>query len=215
MVLTGGMITAFFENPDQMGIPHETVLQLVHEGISDVQALADFQPDTIDKISANLRKPATRVADTSANAAAGATLALPPFVFSAMSQKKLTIAAELLRYYGLVGRPTTAANILWDPVIKDFRAQWEFLVEKKKKVEKHRYGPGCKLAPGVGHRREGLLYKAVIFSSYACEVRMRTPQAFSQPFGGCNASCAHSRPNFWPQKGRSGGRVTANRTCGL
>ncbi len=129
------MITAFFENPDQMGIPHETVLQLVHEGISDVQDLADFQPDTIDKIAANLRKPATRVADTSANAAAGATLALPPFVFSAMSQKKLTIAAELLRYYGLVGRPTTAANILWDPVIKDFHAQWEFMVEKKKKAD--------------------------------------------------------------------------------
>ena len=129
------MITAFFENPDQMGIPHETVLQLVHEGISDVQDLADFQPDTIDKIAANLRNPATRVADTSDGAAAGATLALPPFIFSAMSQKKLTIAAELLRYYGLVGRPTTAANILWDPVIKDFQAQWEFMVEKKKKAD--------------------------------------------------------------------------------
>jgi hypothetical protein len=42
MVLTPAQTTAFFENGDQMGIPHATVVQLATEGIISVIDLADF-----------------------------------------------------------------------------------------------------------------------------------------------------------------------------
>ena len=33
MVLTAAQTTAFFESPDQLGIPHETMVQIQREGI--------------------------------------------------------------------------------------------------------------------------------------------------------------------------------------
>ena len=43
MVLTAAQATAFFENPDQLGIPHETMVQIQREGIQTVADLADFE----------------------------------------------------------------------------------------------------------------------------------------------------------------------------
>ena len=43
MVLTQLQTTAFFENPDQLGIPHETMVQIQREGIQAVADLADFE----------------------------------------------------------------------------------------------------------------------------------------------------------------------------
>ena len=43
MVLTAAQNTAFFENPDQMGIPHETMVQMQREGIQMVADIADFE----------------------------------------------------------------------------------------------------------------------------------------------------------------------------
>ena len=43
MVLTQLQTTAFFENPDQLGIPHETMVQIQREGIQAVADLADFR----------------------------------------------------------------------------------------------------------------------------------------------------------------------------
>jgi hypothetical protein len=57
MVFTGGQTTAFFENVDQMGIPHATVIQLVEEGIDEVQDLAEFDRDTLTQVADNLRRP--------------------------------------------------------------------------------------------------------------------------------------------------------------
>ena len=42
MVLTAAQTTAFFENNDQMGIPHERMVKMQHEGIQSVVDLADF-----------------------------------------------------------------------------------------------------------------------------------------------------------------------------
>ena len=33
MVLTAAQTTVFFENPDQMGIPHKTMVQMQQQGI--------------------------------------------------------------------------------------------------------------------------------------------------------------------------------------
>eukprot|EP00957_Ditylum_brightwellii_P098429 7499085-Ditylum_brightwellii.AAC.1 len=48
---------AFFEDNDQMAIPHNTVVHLVNEGISTVDDLEDDQKTDIEQITANLRRP--------------------------------------------------------------------------------------------------------------------------------------------------------------
>ena len=47
MVFTQAQTTSFFENADQMGIAHDTELQLINEGIDDVSDLLDFNKDML------------------------------------------------------------------------------------------------------------------------------------------------------------------------
>ena len=54
MVLTAAQTAAFFEDAAQMGIPHETVVQLEQEGIDAVDDLADFDKDTLQQLADNL-----------------------------------------------------------------------------------------------------------------------------------------------------------------
>ena len=53
MVLTGTQTTAFFEQLDQMGIPHVTMVQLQAEGIASVSDLADFNKDSLQQLADN------------------------------------------------------------------------------------------------------------------------------------------------------------------
>ena len=96
MVLTQAQTQAFFENAAQMGIPHDTAVQLQTEGISDVDDLADFDKDGLQQVADNLRRPGGRISDPAAGAAAGATIPTPTFVFGAKSQKRLLVACELV-----------------------------------------------------------------------------------------------------------------------
>eukprot|EP00957_Ditylum_brightwellii_P048745 3698594-Ditylum_brightwellii.AAC.1 len=57
MVLTNAQTTVFFEDNDQMAIPHNTVVHLVNKGISTVDDLEEFQKTDIEQIAANLRRP--------------------------------------------------------------------------------------------------------------------------------------------------------------
>ena len=57
MVLTAAQTTVFFENNDQMGIPHAMVIQLQREGIDTVNDLADFDKDSLSQLADNLRCP--------------------------------------------------------------------------------------------------------------------------------------------------------------
>ena len=131
MVLTQLQTTAFFENPDQLGIPHETMVQIQREGIQAVADLADFEKQELQQLADNLRKPGGRIPDPNPNAAPGATIATPAFTFGAKSQKRLTVACDLVRYYQTVGRDLTSANIQWNQVMSNFEIQWKALKEKK------------------------------------------------------------------------------------
>ena len=135
MPLTAAQTTAFLENDAQMGIPHATVIQLRQEGITNVDDLTDFDKDTLEQIAANLRRPAGRVQDPTPGAVRGATIPTPSFVFGAKSQQRLVTAAQLVRYYEVVGRPTTVANMQWTQVMKNFAAQWKAMEDKKKADE--------------------------------------------------------------------------------
>ena len=54
MVLTATQMTAFFENADQMGIQHATVVQLAQEGIQSVDDLTNFNKDALQQLADNL-----------------------------------------------------------------------------------------------------------------------------------------------------------------
>ena len=60
MVLTAAQTTAFFESPDQMGIPHAAMVQMQLEGIQSIADLADFEKDSLQQLADNLRKPGGR-----------------------------------------------------------------------------------------------------------------------------------------------------------
>ena len=131
MVLTAAQTSSFFENADQMGVQHATVVQLALEGIQTVDDLADFDKEVLQQLADNLRRPGGRVPNPDPGAAAGSTIPTPAFVFGAKSQKRLGIACELVRYYNTVSRDLTAANMRWNNVIKNFEIQWKALKIKR------------------------------------------------------------------------------------
>ena len=57
MVLTAAQTTSFFENADQMGVQHATVVQLALEGIQTVDDLADFDKEALQQLADNLQRP--------------------------------------------------------------------------------------------------------------------------------------------------------------
>lgn len=115
MVLTAAQRTAFFENADQMGIPHDTFVQMAQEGIDNEDDIADFDEDSIKQMAENLRRPP------------GGAQA---FAFGAKSHKRLVVAGKLIRYYNTVGRDLTAANLRWDTTMKNFAIQWKALEDR-------------------------------------------------------------------------------------
>ena len=131
MVLTQLQTTAFFESHDQLGIPHETMVQIQREGIQAVADLADFEKQELKQLADNLRKPGGRILDPNPNAAPGATIPMPAFTYGAKSQKRLTVACDLVRYYQTMGRDLTSANIQWNQVMSNFEIQWKALKDRK------------------------------------------------------------------------------------
>ena len=56
---------------------------------------------------------------------------MPAFTYGAKSQKRLTVACDLVRFYQTVGRDLTAANIQWNQVMSNFETQWKALKDRK------------------------------------------------------------------------------------
>ena len=131
MVLTAAQTAAFFEQADQMGIPHVTMVQLQAKGITSVSDLADFNKDSLQQLSDNLRHPGGRVPDPNPAAQPGSTIPTPPFAFGAKSQRRIAVACNLVNYYKTVSHDLTAANLQWNTVMKNFDIQWTTLKEKK------------------------------------------------------------------------------------
>ena len=129
MVFTAAQTAAFFEQPDQMCIPRPTVNQLAVEGIVTVQDLEEFDDDSLDTLSANLRKPAGTMADPNDPTR---VVPLHGFVFGAKSLKRLKVAAEAIRYYTTVGRELTPTNMNHSNVLQTFDEEWKSLELRRK-----------------------------------------------------------------------------------
>ena len=105
------------EDGAHMGIPHDTVNKLQNEVISVADDLIDFNKSTIYQIADNLRCPVGRITDPNPEASLGAKTTTPPFVFWSKSHNLLVLSAKILRYYETFGRPNSAANVQWNPVM--------------------------------------------------------------------------------------------------
>lgn len=92
-------VTAFFISNAQMALPAATFAQILVEGIQTVNALLNFDKNSLDQVANNLCCPAGGVG---------------PFTFGAKSHKRLLAATKLVKYYETVGRNLTALNILWN-----------------------------------------------------------------------------------------------------
>ena len=113
MPLSNAQTTTFFTHASQMAIPAATVAALNNEGINTVDDLEQILPEDIERISKIFRSQD------------------PIVVFSVTSQKRLTNACHMVRYYNAVNRPLTAQNMKWNPTGKNFELQWKALNQVK------------------------------------------------------------------------------------
>ena len=75
--------------------------------------------------------PGGRIADSDPNEPAGATIPTPAFTYGAKSQKRFTVACDLISNYQTVGRDLIAENIQWNQEMSNFEIQWKALKERK------------------------------------------------------------------------------------
>ena len=111
MVLAEALTTAFFENNDQMGIPHKTMVQMQHERIHSVADLADFGKDSLQQLADSLRKPGGRIPVSNPNAAEGATIPTPAFTYGAKSPKRLAVVCNLIKLLAGISQQQTSNGI--------------------------------------------------------------------------------------------------------
>ena len=99
MVVTATQTTAFFTEPLQMALPANTRLAIAQEGLEDLNDLIEFDEKSLKQITENLRLPGGRVPDPDPNAAVGATILTPSFVFGSKRQLRLKTTFNISCYY--------------------------------------------------------------------------------------------------------------------
>ena len=96
MVFTNAQTTALFEDAHQMGIPNATRLQIVTQGIVNVQDLEEFDEANLKQITENMRRPPGRIPVNPAQPL-GASIQTPPFAFGVNSIIRLKAASDIVR----------------------------------------------------------------------------------------------------------------------
>ena len=85
MVFTATQTTAFFTELSQMALPRATRVAIAEEGLTDIDDLVEFDSDSMKQVTDNLRRPGCGIPDPQPNAAVGATIPTPSFVFGPKS----------------------------------------------------------------------------------------------------------------------------------
>ena len=128
MVFTNSQTTAFFENVNQMAIPHATVVKLAEEGILNCLDLTVINDTPIKLTAYNLKQMGGRVTNPNYSTA---TITTPPFVFGVKSQQRLNMACNLICYNNMVGRLLTESNLQWSCTMYNFKDLWQALKDRK------------------------------------------------------------------------------------
>ena len=129
MPLTSYMINSLFRDADQMGLSARTQAQLVGEGITDLDDIADFDnKETLVQVVKNFKRPPNIAYPNNANQ----LVAQDPFQLPAKSLMHLKVAAKSVKYFNSIDRPLTANIRTWDNRLNNFKMEWEFLQEMKK-----------------------------------------------------------------------------------
>lgn len=116
VVWTAANRTTWFTSAAQMGLSAASYQALQDEGITAPDDLAQFDEKQLKEIAKNLRQ---------VQAAGGNAAAL-----KASSLNRLTVSADLVRYYEKVGRDTAPSNVSWQ-VGKNFKIIHEAIQEQK------------------------------------------------------------------------------------
>ena len=122
-----------------MAIPRPTLLQLQNKGITRFDNLAEFDKEMLQQIAGNPRRPDGIILEPNYvppemmpfPAPIVQTVTTTPFIFGAKSQKRLQVACYLVCFYKTVGQPLTAANVQWNPQMKNFPEKWKALTTRK------------------------------------------------------------------------------------
>ena len=86
MVFTVAQTTSFFTIATHMALSDATCAAIAAEGLNDLTDLVEFDLDSLKQITDNLFCPGGRFPNPNPNAAVGATIPTPTFVFGARSQ---------------------------------------------------------------------------------------------------------------------------------
>lgn len=116
VVWTAANRNTWFTSAAQMGLSVEAYQALQDEGITAVDDLAEFDEKQLKEIAKNLRQ--------------GQVAGGNPVVLKAGSLNRLTVSANLMRYYKKVGRDTSPQNVSWQ-VGKNFKVIYEAIQEQK------------------------------------------------------------------------------------
>ena len=116
-MLTAAQNTAFFELMDQMGFPHDTVIQLQLEDITMVANLMDFDKDSLQQLVDNFHCHGGRILDPNPN--------------TAKEPEMTTVTCDVAWYYDTISRDLTQANMHWNNVIKNVETNRKGLLKCK------------------------------------------------------------------------------------
>ena len=106
------------------------VTRILHEGITTFESLTDFDDKSIGRLPTVCKEDIEEIREDSANGiqheppVRGATI-------SSISVRRLIVAVQAAKYYEMVSRTMTAANMHYTNVLKDFKLEYDSYVELK------------------------------------------------------------------------------------
>jgi len=111
-----------------MTILHDMVTQMAHEGIVSVSDLVEFDKTSLQQIADNLHKPGGRIPNH-----LGQRQDIP----YQLCHSRLTPSPKhaykwhAIRFYETIGRPLTAPNLHWSPIMRKFGLLLESLRQRR------------------------------------------------------------------------------------
>ena len=109
----------FWMTGTHMVAPERKLAALKEEGIYKPEYLIRFSKDDLDSVFESLCKPPGKVENKKVTAVA-------PRVILEKSMERITVAAEVTRYYDQVVREITPTNMHWE-TFSNFDIQWNAL----------------------------------------------------------------------------------------